>query len=387
MRLALVTRRFWPLVGGAEMAMANLAVEFRRLGHDVRVLTARWEHHWPLELEHREVPVLRLPQPRVRGWGTLRYMWALGYWLREHRAELDGVLVSMLKHDAYATIGELQPHGLPIVLRAEGGGVTGDCHWQQTARFGARIHDRCLQADAVVALTAGIQEELLAAGYSADRIARIDNGVRIPPPRSAARRLTARLALQEANFDLAADDQTPVVVYTGRLAESKGLFDLVKAWESLIERRPTARLWLVGDGPDRERLFDLVCDLGLKYRVCLPGAFDDIEEVLQAADAFVLPSYAEGMSLSLLEAMAAGLPVVATDIPGNRELVTEGQTGRLIPPRDPVAMANTLEELLDQPVVAARLGEGARHRVYQQYSLEKMARAHLALFERLQQRD
>jgi glycosyltransferase involved in cell wall biosynthesis len=387
MRLALVTRRFWPLVGGAEMAMANLAVEFRRQGHQVRVITARWERHWPIEMEHREVPVLRLPQPRVRGWGTLRYMWALAKWLRDHRGELDGVLVSMLKHDAYAALGELQPHGMPIVLRAEGGGVTGDCHWQRTARFGARIHDRCLQADAIVALTEGIREELLASGYSADRIARIDNGVRIPAPRTAARRMMARLALQDANYDLTAEEQTPVVVYTGRLAESKGLFDLIKAWELLVERRPTARLWLVGEGPDRERLFDLVCDLGLKYRICLPGAFDDIEEVLQAADAFVLPSYAEGMSLSLLEAMAAGLPVVATDIPGNRELVASGECGRLVPPRDPQTLARTLEELLDSPAIARQFGDGARERVQQHYSLEKMAGEHLALFERLQGRD
>lgn len=384
MRLALVTRRFWPLVGGAEMAMANLAVEFRRQGHDVRVITARWEPHWPLELEHREVPVLRLPQPRVRGWGTLRYMWSLGRWMRDHHRELDGVLVSMLKHDAYAVLGELHSHRVPVVLRAEGGGATGDCHWQQTARFGARIRTRCLEADAVVALTSTIETELLRAGYSPQKIVRIDNGVRIPAPRSAQRRLIGRLALQEANCDLATDERTPVVVYTGRLAEAKGLFDLVRCWEGIVEKWPAARLWLVGEGPDRERLYDCVCDLGLKYRVCLPGAFDDIDEVLQAADLFVLPSYAEGMSLALLEAMAAGLPVVATDIPGNRDLVEDGKTGRLAAPRSPEQLFKIIDELLDNPRQAAALGEAARAKVQAHYSLEKMAREHLDTFERLQ---
>ena len=82
LRLALVTRRFWPLVGGAEMAMANLAAEFRRQGHAVRIVTGRWEKHWPLEMVHREVPVTRLPHPRTRAWGTLRYMYALSSWLQ-----------------------------------------------------------------------------------------------------------------------------------------------------------------------------------------------------------------------------------------------------------------------------------------------------------------
>jgi glycosyltransferase involved in cell wall biosynthesis len=90
------------------------------------------------------------------------------------------------------------------------------------------------------------------------------------------------------------------------------------------------------------------------------------------------------MSLSLLEAMAAGLPVVASDIPGNRELVASGECGRLVPPRDPQTLARTLEELLDSPAIARQFGDAARERVQQHYSLEKMARAHLALFERLQ---
>ena len=104
MRLALVTRRYWPLVGGAEVAMANLAHAFQRQGHETRIITAQWDRSWPTEIHHRGIPVIRLPQPRTRGWGTWRYVQALKRYLVTHRHELDAVLISMLKHDAFAAV-------------------------------------------------------------------------------------------------------------------------------------------------------------------------------------------------------------------------------------------------------------------------------------------
>jgi glycosyltransferase involved in cell wall biosynthesis len=383
LRLALVTRRFWPLVGGAEVAMANLAVEFQRQGQQPTIVTARWEKHWPTELVHREVPVVRLPQPKLRGWGTLRYMYALGSWLAAQQPKLDGVLVSMLKHDAYAAIGAWRRAKIPVVLRAEGGGAAGDCAWQQTARFGLRIRQRCQQADAIVAPSDAIERELREAGYSADRIVRIDNGVAIPPPRSPGQQEAARSALAEANWDLKCDSGAPLVVYTGRLHPDKGLADLVQAWPAIATRWPQARLWLIGEGPQREELFGLISDLGFRYKICLPGSFDEIDDVLAAADLFVLPSYSEGMSLSLLEAMAAGLPVVASDIPGNRALVTHEREGLLAPPGDAQRLAAAIAQVLSAPARGVALGAAGRSRVSEHFSLEKMARQHLELIHSL----
>jgi glycosyltransferase involved in cell wall biosynthesis len=385
LRLALVTRRFWPLVGGAEVAMANLAAEFRRQGQEATIVTAQWEKHWPTELVHREVPVVRLPQPKLRGWGTLRYMYALGSWLSAQQPKLDGVLVSMLKHDAYAALGALRGGKLPVVLRAEGGGTAGDCAWQQTARFGLRIRQRCQQADAIVAPSDAISQELREASYKASRIVRIDNGVSIPPPRSPNQQDAARCALAEANWDLKCDQGAPVVVYTGRLHPDKGLADLVRAWPSIATRWPQARLWLIGEGPQREELFDLIGDLGFRYQICLPGSFDELDDVLAAADLFVLPSYSEGMSLSLLEAMAAGLPVVASDIPGNRALVTHEREGLLVPPGDAGRLAAAMAQVLSSLALGVQLGAAGRNRVTEHFSLEKMAREHLKLIHSLRQ--
>jgi len=382
LRLALVTRRFWPLVGGAEMAMANLAAEFRRQGHSVRIVTGRWEKHWPLEMVHREVPVTRLPHPRGRAWGTLRYMYALSTWLHREKQNLDAVLVSMLKHDAYCAVGALQKTQLPVILRGEGAGPGGDCVWQQTARFGMRIRKRCQDASTFIAPSDAIATELREAGFAAERIARIDNGVAIPPLRAPAARDASRAALGEANHDLRLEPNAPLAVYTGRLHPDKGLLDLVNAWRPIAERWPAARLWLVGEGPQREDLFRRISDIDLKYRICLPGAFDDTEDVLQAADMFILPSYSEGMSLSLLEAMGAGIPVVASDITGNRALVTHEESGLLVPPRDVRGLSLAMTQLLEQPALRMSLGSRARQEVQEKYSLEKMGREHLELIQR-----
>ncbi len=380
-RIALVTRRYWPQVGGAEMAMANLAVEFRRQGREVVVLTAQWEPHWPTECVHREVNVVRLPQPQVRGWGTIRYMHALSRWLRTHRHEWDAVLVSMLKHDAYTAITSLRDSGVPVVVRAEGAGATGDVQWQSTARFGSRIKRACQNAQAIIAPSAAIASELVEAGYAADRVHRIANGVTIGPPRASDQQFTARQAIIDANLSLEMVADAPLVVYTGRLHSQKGLDDLVHAWQTIARRRPNARLWLIGEGPYREPLYDLIVDLGLHHQVFLPGAFDDVTEVLAAADLYVLPSYEEGMSLSLLEAMAAGLPVIATDIPGNRLLVEHERHGLLVPTHDPAALCSAIERLLDERHLASQLAATARARVAAEFSIEQMAAQHLAVLE------
>jgi glycosyltransferase involved in cell wall biosynthesis len=382
LRLVLVTRRFWPLVGGAERIMASLAVELAARGIPVTLLTARWQSQWPAELSYRGVPVLRLTNPPQRFWGTLKYMRALARWLGDNSSRYDLVYVSMLKHDAYAALRAIGGR-LPVVLRAEGAGSSGDCRWQAEAHFGRRIRRQCQKADALVAPSLAIQEELLAAGYSSSRIHYMPNGVPIPAACSPERRLAARASLAAASPLLHLVASSPLAVYTGRLDRAKGLDTLLDAWQMLLARRPEAHLWLVGEGPYRKTLEEQIESRGLFGRVVLAGVFDSVEELLAAADLFVFPSQEEGMSLALLEAMAAGLPVVASDIPGNRPLIVHGQHGLLVPRDNPEALAAAMRHVLQEPRWAAGLGAAARDRVSRDYSRAKMVDAHLALFESL----
>ncbi len=382
LRLVLVTRRFWPLVGGAEGVMANLASEFASRGVRVTLLTARWHPDWPARVTYRDASVIRLTNPSLRGWGTYRYMRALERWLRQQSGEYDLVYVSMLKHDAYAAIGAAGRR-VPVVLRAEGAGSSGDCIWQLEANFGRRIKRRCTKADAVIGPSRAIERELIAAGYSRDMIHYLPNGVAIPAEVDQDAKEKSRAVLAELRPELVCPIGSPIAVYTGRLHEAKGLADLVTAWQAIVARWPNARLWLVGEGPFENTLRNWIEAQNLSGRVVLAGVFDNVDELLTAADLFVLPSLEEGMSLAMLEAMATGLPIVATDISGNRGLITDGEHGLLVPPQDIGALSAAIEQLLDNRQLAARLGGAARERAQESFSVAETVDRHLELFDNL----
>lgn len=383
LRLVFVSRRFWPLLGGAERLMADLAARFVEQGDQVELVTAGWDRSWPSEIVHRGVRVSRLPQPRLRWWGTWRYMQGLAAWLARRRESFDLVYVSMLKHDAYAALGCGARRGFPVVLRAEGSGLSGDVHWQLGSRVGWRIRKRCYRADAIVAPSPIVRRELEAAGYPRDRVHYIPNAVRIPELAGHNERGEARQALAESHPLLGVSGAGPVALYTGRLHEGKGLGYLIDAWVLVCRELPGAQLWIVGEGPSREALWRQVAREGLDGRVVLAGAFDSVDEFLAAADAFVLPSLDEGMSIALLEAMAAGRAVVATDIPANQCVINDQIEGLLVPARDARALAAALLRVLRGGELAGRLGRAARQRVEREFSLDQSLREHRRVFEQV----
>jgi glycosyltransferase involved in cell wall biosynthesis len=148
----------------------------------------------------------------------------------------------------------------------------------------------------------------------------------------------------------------------------KGLGDLVAAMRE-IGARTTAHLLLVGDGPARRSTEALVRRDGLTARVHFLGERSDVPSCLRAADLFVFPSYTEGLPNALLEAMAAGLAVVTTDIPGCRDLITHEREGLLVPSGSPSAFAAAITRLLEDPALGQRLGQAARAKVQQGYGL------------------
>jgi glycosyltransferase involved in cell wall biosynthesis len=379
-RLLMISRRFWPSVGGAEQMMASLASELQEHNVEVKIITARWHNSWPNHVVHRGVPVVRLAQPATRGWGTLKYMWTLNRYLRQNKGSYDAVLVSMLKHCAYVACHTLRNSPIPVICRAEGGGDTGDCRWQEKGNFGIRIRRKVRDLAAkIIAPSPAIEDELLKVGFGSNQVKFVPNGVALQAPQDNNRMQAARKTLCDANGGLCLHSTQPMVVYVGRLHPKKGLDDLVRAWRIVIKQMPSARLWIIGEGEYGQELWAKIQDAEIAETVAMPGAFDDVLEVLYAANVFVLPSHEEGMSLSLLEAMSAGVPVVATDIPGNRKLIEPDLQGRLVPPKSPTELAGALLDLLNERSPAKSMAEQARARVREQYSLRQSASAHLDL--------
>lgn len=167
----------------------------------------------------------------------------------------------------------------------------------------------------------------------------------------------------------------PIIGTVGRLEVRKGTDVLLEAAAALRKKGlPEVRVVVVGDGPLRDELPALAARLGLADQVFMLGDRSDVHEVLGALDLFVLPSRTEGMSNALLEAMATALPVVATAVGGNPEVVAAETTGVLVPPDNSTAMAEAIARLLASPDAAARLGVAARAHVVDRYSAPAMVR-------------
>ena len=172
--------------------------------------------------------------------------------------------------------------------------------------------------------------------------------------------------------------EQPTIVAVGRLQAPKDVVTLVRALSGM-QRRPL-RAVVVGDGPDRPEIESEIRRLGLTGVVDLAGERDDVTEILAASDVFVLSTRSEGLPMAVLEAMAAGLPVVASRVGGLPELVLDGETGLLVPPGQPAALAVALETLLDDPALRERLGAAGRARVQTHFALEPFRDAHRELY-------
>jgi glycosyltransferase involved in cell wall biosynthesis len=171
----------------------------------------------------------------------------------------------------------------------------------------------------------------------------------------------------------------PLVLTLARLDPQKGLPYLLEAAKSL----PGATFAIAGDGRDRAALEEQARSLGLGGRVRFLGYRDDIPDLLAACDLFVLPSLFEGLPISVLEAMAAGKPVVATRIGGTDEAVENGVTGFLVPPRDPAALADAVKRMLADPAAGRRMGEAGRARALAEFSAQAMVSKTTRLYEEL----
>ena len=184
-----------------------------------------------------------------------------------------------------------------------------------------------------------------------------------------------------STFDLPVD--TTLVTCVGRLAAQKRLDDLVWAIELLGHHAPTAHLLLVGDGPERSRLEQFSEQAGCRRRIRFAGHRDDVAAIWAASDVAWLASDFEGQSNSLMEAMAAGLPVLASNIPANAELVVDQQTGHLVEVGDAAGFASRTARLFENPQQARELAQAARQSMLEHHSVEANIDAHVRLYHRL----
>lgn len=217
-------------------------------------------------------------------------------------------------------------------------------------------------AHRVVANSTAAAAQLRTEGVSPDRVVVIPNGIDLSLFTQRDRQGTHRIVATVAN-----------------LRPEKGHDVLLRAAARVLRRIPDARFRIIGDGPTRPALIELASALGISKSIEFLGHREDVPALLAQTDVYAFPSRTEAFPNGLIEAMAAGLPVVASAIGGMLELVEDGRNGVLVPPGDDTALANRLEELLTHEAAARQLGDAARTTIESRYSFDRM----IASFEQL----
>ena len=230
---------------------------------------------------------------------------------------------------------------------------------------------------AFVSLNPQIAQQLEKWGVVPERITAIPNGVPLEPERTLSRRCAARKKL-------GLPAERPIAVCVGSFHnDKKNQETLIRAGALLKQRDSCPLLLFLGDGSRRALMERIAREQGIGQSTIFVGWVANVQDYLQAADIFVLPSRVEGLSNALLEAMSLGLPCICSDIPGNREAIAASSCGLLYRPDDADALASHIHNLLTNPAETRRLGKAARQCVKERYAIEYVAEAYEALYLRL----
>ena len=441
LRIVFLIGSYHPVVGGGERHARLLARSLAGLGAAITVLTCRRNPAHPARETFEGAAIRRFGPvafPRLA-----KYLLVLPafLWLLRHRREYDAVLVCGFRVLGLPALLARLFTRRPVVLRAEAlGEFDGAFVWRSPEGRVSRLRRLLFalpialrnallrRADAFLAISTPVREEFLACRVPPSRIALIPNGydpavfrpLATPPPppflphpaRTALRR-ELRLPLapvqpptshpsggpgfvradpQERDRDATATcfapPSPPLFAYSGKLIRGKGLEFLLRVWREVTAARPDAKLLLVGSGAGQS----LSCEDALRRyaadslppgSVFFAGYSDRVQDYLRAADAFLFPSERESQGLAPLEAMACGLPVLASDIPGIQDMIRPGLDALLLPPNDLPAWRDAILSLLADPARAARLASSAAAHAAATYAIPPTAQSTLALFQSL----
>ncbi len=412
-----VAEKFYPVVGGAEVAVENQAGELAARGHTVTVITPRHNRAWPARDLRNGIAVLRvgglwrrhgglrtgrlgmvllLPGLLAALWRTReRYnvihvaqfsplaagcvvaarLWNKAVVIGTQSAGPDEALLNRVKQGELRLLADTLPESAAAAefLVCDSKRVRAECDdiaYLRETYVGGRWLERIIRhSDAwFQALSARCAANLARAGYRSDHIVRIANSVDTDRFRPSA-------LVDEPTAHLSEDTRPERVICVARLEFSKGIDVLLHAWARLLsgafDEAPTTthsathmsrgvqmtlRLALAGDGSLRQQLEQLADALGIRDSVEFLGTRSDVTRLVQSADVFVLPSRWEGMANALLEAMASGVPCIATRVSGSEDLIQHGINGLLVEPEHPAQLASALALLLGDRELAARMG-------------------------------
>lgn len=378
-------------LAGAERAVVGLLGGLRRRGIEARLIILeepRAKLHPVLRAaSDQHVPVERVP---MRGHLDFTVLRSLERHFR--RALPDVVHTHMIHADAYGVVAARRV-GVPAIVLTRH-----DALGFRRRGWSRRLNRWLLQrVDVALAVSESVARFLVdVEGARPTQVRVVHNGIEVmsrPEVRShpaaalhpegtlalgAAPVSGIRTALERAH-GIPVD--APLVGVAARLVEAKGVQDGLRAFGIVAEQAPTAWMAIAGDGPMRPPLERLAHEVGVADRVCFLGWRDDVAALLDAFDVVLVPSLQEGFGMTVVEAAAAAVPVVATEVGGIPEIVESGETGLLVPPGATDEMASALTRLLRDAALRERMGRRARERFVGRFSLDQMVEATMVVYQ------
>ena len=359
-------------IGGTERQVVNLALGIDPSRFDLHLACLRCSGSLLGELKSLQVP---RPEFRIGRFYNPVTIWQgmrLAQYIRKNRIQI--VHSYGFYSNVFTVPAAWMAGGSFIVasIRDTGDVLTPAQRWVQRLV--------CRLADCVLVNAEAIRDKLVEQGYAPGKIIVIRNGITLS---KFGNRQRNSLLRQELAVPLSA----PLVVVFSRLNQMKGIQYFLDAATILAGRLPEVRFLVVGDGENRKELEQYASRLGLGQRTVFTGFRSDVPELLSEAAVSVLPSLSEGLSNSLLESMASGVPVVATRVGGNPEVIEHGVTGLLVPSRDSAALAAAVGRVLDDKDLAARFSQAGIRRVAELFSMERSVRETEHLYQRLVEAD
>ncbi len=362
-------------IGGTERQIFNIRDGLDRTAFQQHLgCFGRFDEQLSVDLSGTPVQVYRIG--KLYGVRAMRELLRLSRHLKRERIDI------LHAYNFYANVFAVPAArlaGVPVVLASCRD--TGE-YWTARQR---RVNQLvCRLADGVIVNAEAIKARLIEEGYAPEQITVVHNGIHCPPVKTAAERRAVRRTLS-------VPAEGPLIGVVARLARLKGIEYFIDAARAVLNRLPDAHFLIVGDtcvDPGyREELKQLTARLGLQDKLTYTGFRLDIPDLLPALTVSVLPSISgEGLSNSLLESMAAGLPVVATNIGGNPEVVVDGVTGVLVPPKNPSELARAICQVVETRGLAEAMGRAGRQRVVDHFSNDRMIDTTQSLYQELLRR-
>jgi glycosyltransferase involved in cell wall biosynthesis len=350
-----------PDEGGAFRHVADLSRGVAEAGHEVAVCGPLVHRADDLAVEVIPLAMTRAIEPRA----DLASMRGLARIVRSWRPDLIHAHGS--KGSVYARAGRVAYPRVPVLYTPHGYPFAGSLPAPARRRY--KQIERLLSRLSTLVVCVCEAERRLALSVGTRRTTVVYNGTEPDPPRQV---VSSMEGLRNGG---------PVVLAVTGLRPGKGVETLVQSWPAVLERRPDAILAIAGEGPERERITNMIEAAGIERSVHLLGNIAPAELALWGADLFVSPSWSESFPYAVLEAMAVGLPTVATEVGGTGEAVADGVTGQLVPPRDAGALAIAIADLLSEEAMLRAMGEAARRRHLERFTVQRMVENTLAVYD------